>query len=107
MTSELSLPTSTRAYSYARNPNFADLRKMELMSKSSDIPLYEASPEPMPSHPSGSKSHLFKTLFGLIILLLVGCASASIIPEEDLSPPPALGAEAAKPDLVGPAQAIP
>ena len=50
---------------------------------------------------------MLKIIFGLTTLLLVACAGASIAPEGELNPPPSVVTEAAKPDLVDPAQAIP
>ncbi len=74
------------------------------MKPSAAVPLYEACPESRTSHPSNRKGFLPKIFLGLALLLLVGCAGASIAPEEELSSPPAVDAEAAKPGLVEPSQ---
>lgn len=73
---------------------------MVLMKPSAAVPLYEACPESRPSHPSSRKGFLSKIFLGLALLLLVGCAGASIAPEEELSSPPAVDAEAANPGLL-------
>ncbi len=75
---------------------------MVLMMPPAAVPKSEACPEPNPSHPSNRKGSLPKVFLGLALLLLVGCAGASIIAEPDPSRPPAGGGEAVKTGLVEP-----
>ncbi len=72
------------------------------MKPSTTIPLDKACRESNLSDPPRGKSFLLINFLGLALLLLVGCAGASIIAEPDPSRPPAGGGEAAKTDLVEP-----
>ena len=72
------------------------------MKPSTAAPNSEACPEPSPSHPSSRKGSLPKVFLGLALLLLVGCASASIVTEPEPSRPPAARADAANTGLVEP-----
>lgn len=58
------------------------------------------------SSPLSRQSFLLKIFLGLTLLLLVACASASIVPEGELVPRPATDAAAAKPGLFEPPEAI-
>ncbi len=75
---------------------------MVLMKPSTTIPLDKACRESNLSDPPRGKSFLLINFLGLALLLLVGCAGASIIAEPDPSRPPAGGGEAAKTGLVEP-----
>ncbi len=75
---------------------------MVLMKPSTTIPLDKACRGSNLSDPPRGKSFLLINFLGLALLLLVGCAGASIIAEPDPSRPPAGGGEAAKTGLVEP-----
>ncbi len=107
MTARLTLRPQFGNYSYPRNPYSPIIRILKLMKHNSAYPHNKAWRESNLSNPLRRKSLLLKILFGLTTLLLVACAGASIAPEDGLSPAPAVAAEAAKPDLVDPAQAFP
>ncbi len=72
------------------------------MKPSTTIPLDKACRESNLSDPPRGKSFLLINFLGLALLLLVGCAGASIIAEPDPSRPPAGGGEATKTGLVEP-----
>ena len=72
------------------------------MKPSTTIPLDKACRGSNLSDPPRGKSFLLIIFLGLALLLLVGCAGASIIAEPDPSRPPAGGGEAAKTGLVEP-----
>ena len=70
------------------------------MKPSTTIPLDKACRGSNISDPPRGKSFPLIIFLGLALLLLVGCAGASIIAEPDPSRPPAGGGEAAKTGLV-------
>ncbi len=72
------------------------------MKPSTPIPLDKECRGSNLSDPPRGKSFLLINFLGLALLLLVGCAGASIIAEPDPSRPPAGGGEAAKTGLVEP-----